>query len=272
MELVLILLLTIICFPVISLSEGVLRIILGGVFLLIFPGYSMMAALFPGKNSLTNIERATFTIVLSFVLVTLIGLMLNYTPWGIRLTPIYIATSIIIVVFSGVALLRRYRLPEAERYSPHLSIKMPKRGKTSKIDIALSICLAVVVIGAISAVGYVIAHPKVQEVFSDFYVLGAENMMENYPRDLILGEQTNVTLGIKNHENQDTSYKVSVTIDGAEVQSLGPILLADEATWSNDVTLEPSKVGDNQKVEFTLYKGDDPAPYLTLHLWLNVTE
>jgi uncharacterized membrane protein len=272
MELVFVYLLTIICFPVITLSDGILRIILGSIFLLIFPGYTMIAALFPNKNSLTGIERAGLTLVMSFALITLAGLALNYTPWGIRLTPIYIAMSIIIVVASAVALLRRAGMPEAERFSLNVKFRMPKRGNTSKLDTALSICLVIVVIGAVYALAYMMAHPKAQEPFSNFYVLGAEDMMENYPRELTLGEPTVVTLGIDNYENQETRYNIEVSFNGTAMQSIGPVLLANEGKWSNEVTLIPPKAGDNQRVEFLLYKGEEPAPYLTLHLWLNVKE
>jgi uncharacterized membrane protein len=272
LELVIVFLLTIICFPVITLSEGLVRVILGIVFLLIFPGYTMMAALFPNKNSLTGIERAALTIVLSLALVSLTGLILNYTLWGIRLTPIYIAASIIIVLTSGIALLRRYKLPEAERFSPRINIKIPKRSNTSKFDTILSICLAIIVIGAISTLTYVIAQPKTQEAFTDFYILGLGGKMEDYPQELTLGEQTSVKLGIENHELKDTTYNIEVTYDGIETQSIGPLSLTNEEKWSDEVPLTPPRAKDNLKVEFLLYKGEDPTSYLALHLWLNVKE
>jgi uncharacterized membrane protein len=271
-DLVIIFLLTIICFPVVTLTEGVLRIILGIVFLLIFPGYTMIAAIFPNKNSITGIQRAGFTIISSVALVSLVGLVLNFTPWGIRLTPIYITTSIIIVLGSGIALFRRSGLPVAERFSIPLTVRMPKWGKSNKFDRAISICLAIVVIGAVTTLGYVIVQPKAQEAFTDFYILGPGGKMEDYPQGVTLGEQMVVTVGIENHENQDTNYNIKVTLDGVEMQSMSPVSLSNEGKWSSDVTLTPTNVGDNQKVEFFLYKGEESAPYLSLHLWLNVKE
>jgi uncharacterized membrane protein len=271
-ELAIICLLTLICFPVITLTEGIVRIILGVIFLLIFPGYTILTAIFPAKNKITGLERTVLTPLLSFALVSLAGLALNYTPWGITLTTVYIAMTIIIVICSAITLVRRARLPESERFSLAVRFKMPKRGNTSKLDIALYICLAVIVIGAASTLVYVVAHPKAQEPFTNFYVLGAEEMMENYPKQLSIGVPAFVTLGIDNHENKDTSYSIKVTSDGAEIQSLGPILLTSEGKWSGEAKLTPPKIGDNQKVDFTLYKGEEPAPYLTLHLWVNVKE
>ena len=49
-----------------------------------------------------------------------------------------------------------------------------------------------------------------------------------------------------------------------------PIVLADKAKWEQEVSFSPSKTGDNQKVEFLLYKGGELAPSQELHLWIEV--
>src|SRR3972149_42796 len=64
------------------------RIILGLPFVLFFPGYALMAALFPRKDDIDPIERVALSLGLSIAVVPLIGLALNYSPWGIRLDPI----------------------------------------------------------------------------------------------------------------------------------------------------------------------------------------
>ena len=117
MDLLIIILLTIITFPVVIFTEGILRIILGVIFVIVSPGYSLISALFPKKDSMSGIERIAFSLVLSFALVVLSGLALNYTPWGIRLTPIVVTITIIIVAMAGIAFIRRFRLAESERFS-----------------------------------------------------------------------------------------------------------------------------------------------------------
>jgi uncharacterized membrane protein len=86
------------------------RIILGLPFLLFFPGYTLMAALFPKKESLSGVERVGLSFGLSIAVVPLIGLILNYTAWGIRLEPILISLSVFIIVTAGVAWYRREKL------------------------------------------------------------------------------------------------------------------------------------------------------------------
>jgi uncharacterized membrane protein len=90
------------------------RWILGSVFVLFIPGYVTVEALFPKGRDLDAIERFALSVGLSLALVPLIGLLLNYTPWGIRLTPIVISLTIFTLGISLAAFGRRYRL-SAER-------------------------------------------------------------------------------------------------------------------------------------------------------------
>lgn len=70
-----------------------LRIVLGSIFVLFLPGYSLVEALYPKEEDLSPLERLALSIGLSLALVPLIGLLLNYTPWGIRLDPVVASLS-----------------------------------------------------------------------------------------------------------------------------------------------------------------------------------
>jgi uncharacterized membrane protein len=271
-DLVIVLIITLITFPIVLLTDGVPRIILGIILLLIFPGYSLINALFPNRGSMRSIERAGLTLVLSFAIVSLVGLFLNYTPWGIRPTPIVISTGIMICIFSGIALFRRRRLPASERFSVKIKVPVIQWGNINKLDKILSIVLALAVIGAVTALVYVISEPKAEEAFTNFYIIGPEGKIENYPRELTLGEQVNVTLGIENHECNDSSYSVVVMLNGKEIDVIGPLELIDGEKWQNEIALNPVIAGNNQKVEFILYKNREANPYLTIYIWLDVRE
>jgi hypothetical protein len=97
-------------FPIVAL-----RWIAGTVFVLFIPGYVITEALFPRGRDLGGIERFALSIGLSLALVPLIGLLLDYTPWGIRLTPVVISLIILTIGLSIVALARRFAL-SLERY------------------------------------------------------------------------------------------------------------------------------------------------------------
>ena len=76
------------------LNDTFIRVILGILLILFIPGYSLIAALFPKKDDLDGIERTALSFGLSIAVTPLIGLLLNYTPFGIRLEPILISLSI----------------------------------------------------------------------------------------------------------------------------------------------------------------------------------
>lgn len=86
----------------------VLRWVLGSVFVLFIPGYVTVEALFPKGRDLDTIERFALSIGLSLALVPLIGLLLNYTPWGIRLTPIVISLAVFTIGLSLAGLVRKF--------------------------------------------------------------------------------------------------------------------------------------------------------------------
>ncbi len=97
MDLILVFLVTI--FSIISvaapiLNDSFVRTIFGLLFILFLPGYALIAALFPKIDDLDGIERVALSFGLSIAVAPLIGLGLNYTPFGIRLTPILVSLSI----------------------------------------------------------------------------------------------------------------------------------------------------------------------------------
>lgn len=86
------------------------RYILGSIAVLYLPGYLLIEALYPSPRELSPLERLALSIGLSLAVVPLIGLILNYTPWGIRLDPIIASLTIYDIAMALVALARKYRL------------------------------------------------------------------------------------------------------------------------------------------------------------------
>jgi len=88
------------------------RWVFGTLFVIFLPGYAFIEALFvnplAGKKELDEIARLALSIGMSLALVPLIGLLLNYTPWGIRLEPIAVSLSILTLVCVVVAVYRRF--------------------------------------------------------------------------------------------------------------------------------------------------------------------
>jgi uncharacterized membrane protein len=93
------------------------------------------------------------------------------------------------------------------------------------------------------------------------------------------GDKGEVTIGIINHETQAASYRVEVQIDGKQTNiiysgknlaRLDQIELQQDEKWEQKIGFVPQNIGDNQKVEFLLFKDGDLAPLASLKLWINV--
>jgi len=210
--------------------------------------------------------------VMSMAVVPLTGLILNYTPWRVRLEPILYSTASFIFIMSVVALFRRARIPEEKRFSIRFQFRMPRWGG-GNWDKALSVILVFAILGALGTVGYVIVKPKVGERFTEFYILGMEGKAVDYPKELVVGEEVRVIVGIINHEHETVSYQVAVRIDEVENSEIGPVVLEHNEKWEGEISFVPEVGSENQKVEFLLYKDGETEPYLEpLRLWLNVTE
>jgi len=93
-----------------------LRYILGSIFVLFLPGYTFIKALFPKtppiptrSKELDNTERTALSIGMSLALVPITGLILNYTPWGIRQTPVTLSLLGLTVTFATTAIIREHK-------------------------------------------------------------------------------------------------------------------------------------------------------------------
>ena len=86
-----------------------LRVGLGMLTSLYLPGFTFIEALYPKKDELEELERFALGVGLSLALTPLVGFVLNYTPWGIRLNPITAAISLLTLAFGLLGVYRKYQ-------------------------------------------------------------------------------------------------------------------------------------------------------------------
>jgi uncharacterized membrane protein len=84
-----------------------IRIFVGSAFALFIPGYALTQLLFPTKD-MDPIEYIAMSIGLSLAITPLMGLILNYSIWGIRLDPIVTSISGISIIMSVIATYKKY--------------------------------------------------------------------------------------------------------------------------------------------------------------------
>jgi uncharacterized membrane protein len=245
------------------------RIVLGLPFVLFFPGYVLIAALYPRRSDLDGVERVALSLGLSLAVVPLIGLVLNYTPWGIRLTPILVSLALFIAVCSAAAVRHRMRHSAAERFAGDIRPLLQAARPLPWVNLAI----AAGVIGVLLFAGFrfgVLGGSRVRETFTEFYVLGPGGKAEGYPRRLMVGEPSSVIVGVINHEGHTAGYKVEVQAGLDRIASEGPFALADGEKREDRVAILVRRPAKQVKVEFVLFMEAAQGPYRTLHIWVDV--
>ncbi len=265
-----------------TLNGSFLRTYLGILLVLFLPGYALTGAIFPSKKDLEGIERAVISLGLSIAIVPIMGLVLNYTIWGIQEITLLTSLSVFILLMCAIAYHRRSLLPEEEafevpfkafflRMKTEIMIK-PK----SKIDRVLAVLLVLSTLASVVGLAHIIGNPKEREHFTEFYILGANKTADSYPTDLVLGKTKTVIIGIVNHEYRPVDYTMEMRLENKSLplpEDQKQISLAHNMSWIEPVTFTPPFKGSNMKLEFLLFnETEKQTPYRNLHLWINVTK
>ena len=104
-------------------------------------------------------------------------------------------------------------------------------GRFGGLNKGLSIVLIVAILAALGALGYVIATPRVEQKFTQFYILSVEGKAGGYPNELVVGEEARVIVGIANQEHEDMTYREAVTVDATTSNEGAPVVLTSKDVW-----------------------------------------
>lgn len=286
------------------------RLIVGVPFVLFVPGYVLVSVLYPGhvdsdegdtedrsKNTgITHSERTALSFVFSMAIVSIIGLILNSTPFGLRLVPILVSLTLFIIIGIIVAERRRRSLAPGTRFvvpwqTKLRSMRVELLEPNSKREAALNILLLLSLFLAVTSVGYVSMTPTEGESFTEFYLLTEDEKLdvEDYPTEFVVGESQSLVVGVENQEYRTMNYTVLVELHRVQVQGNSTQVVATERlqtfetriehneTWQRTHTVTPQMTGDRLRLTYMLYRGDPPASpttenaYRNLQLWINVT-
>jgi len=274
--------------------HNIVRQVLGLIFVLFLPGYAATAALFPENDQIDTIERVALSFGLSIAIVPLIGLGLNFTPWGIRLDPILASVSAFIIGVSLVAWYRRTRLPTDERFAIVVNLELDFQGMPL-VDKILTVGIVVMLVASIVVLAWAITTPRVGERFTQLAILGPGGMATDYPRNLTVGHNATVLLSVKSFEHRTLDYTIAIVLTNVTDNSTA--VTQWSVNWSQEHALSPYQaVAQNftlqhleyynhtfsfnvnstgtWKLQFLLYLQGEPitqSAYREVHLWLNVT-
>jgi uncharacterized membrane protein len=230
------------------------------------PGYFTLAALFPRRNDLDGFARLGFSIIISFAILMLLGLMLNYLPGGISIESIVAINYLYIVLCGGIAILRRSRLRAGTQLQPEwLSFHL--RDRVGRIRL-FSLLLAVVLAWGLLVVNILGASMSQGEYpYTDFFLLEPQRGFSE-TQALEIPETTEyIVLGVINHENQPMVYSV-VMINGAgEYFLIRSIYLESQQQWEEIVSVEKGEGGVPTRTTFLLFREADGEAYREVYIW-----
>ncbi len=277
-----------------AVMAGVLLLLgtgdLAATLLVLFvPGYVLTAALFPNGTDIDWIERIALSLGLSIAVVPLLGLLLNFTPFGIRFAPLVATILGFTIGIGSVAYWRRMHEPPGGRLAASVTLALPEWEEYTALDKALTACFAASIVVASGALAYVIVTPRPGETFTEFYILGPGGNASDYPTALNVSQTGTVILGIANHESEGVEYTVRIDVIGVRIiynatsgfnetvelnrttWSTFNVIEVDGQTWTQPYTFRISSTG-LWKVQFLLFKnGDLSSSYRELHFYVRVT-
>ncbi len=250
---------------------GVLRLILGLIYVLLLPGYFVQLALFPEKSQLDVPERITLSLVLSIALIPPVALLLDLGDRGLRTENIVIAQIAVLSIAAVIAAVRRVRVSADERFAIQFALSRPEWWEDQNPTVKR---LTAVVLGALAVVAgaslLLIAAPRPSEFFTEFYLLGENGMAQGFPYLVQRGEPLMVTAGVDNREGVPMRYHIEVWHDDELLDQLEPFDVAANEQFEGGLSFSLPDIGRNQEVLFLLFREGQDTPYRTLRLWLNV--
>lgn len=271
-------------------------LVVGIPFLLVLPGYAIVAAVFPQQpvdqspdstvrrdDSPDWLVRIALSLLGSALVVGLVGLLLD---WLLTISLVPFVLSITVVTFCGIGIAaeRRDRQPPAHRADPFVgrTFHFLSAGTTLQ-----SLALGIAIVALVAATVFVGVAPTQGEQYSEAYLLtendGGELTAESYPSTFVAGEGHELSLALSNQENEPVAYEVVVVAqevgpDGAvtaeeQVDRFGTTI-DDGETTVLERQIAPTMTGDGIRLRFLVYEGSEPGNDAeadhVLQLWIDV--
>jgi uncharacterized membrane protein len=242
-------------------ATGHFRIILSFVWLLFSPGYTFLAAVFPSKRSMGPVERIALSFGISLAMIPVIGLLLHYTRLGLELNTILTTTVVVAFVLAAIAWYRDTRLAPEDRLSIRLPGWLPDYLKLKKTDKVLTVILAACLLIFLGVLIFAFAVPDEGEDFTEFYILDGQGTTIGYPEKISYGDTVSLVVGVISHQQEETDYRVEIEDNGKVINTLETGSLVRDEKWEEPAIFQPPGPGEEQKIEFWLYRQNEDKPY-----------
>ena len=243
---------------------GLLRLIFGCLFIAFAPGYTLLAALLPKSTQISFLERIAISFALSIAMLSIMALILDRLPWGITLWPIVIFLCSFTLLMTMIALVRRRRIPEAERYLiSSFNLRQWWQNQPAFNRTVFGLLVGATLLGGIAfSIVYSVNHSG--DPTTEFYMLNPDGIADYYPSTT--SANLAVKLGIGNDEHKNQTYRIDVLVDGQLLLKTDPIQIENGQRWEDDLAIPVPIAGDSHTIEYQLFRSSDASPYRILRL------
>ncbi|AHF99743.1 hypothetical protein HALLA_14075 [Halostagnicola larsenii XH-48] len=266
--------------------SGYARILLALPLVLLFPGYALVAAIFPdtvgddqqsfddertglGRSVLLSggiepIERFILSIAFSVALIPGITLITSVTPWGVTSEPVLFGVSLATICLALIAIVSRYRVSPEDRFAPSRILVLPMltgsesspynrtntgRTNTRPYNVALVVGLCLLIASA----GFAVANPAQPDGFTEFSVETDEvdgDTETMYEPTFTAGESQDVPISITNQEQSDQTYTVVVLFEQVEYGEDSTTVTERERLTNKSISVSDGQT-HNESLEIT---------------------
>lgn len=291
-----------------SFGTGTLRLFVTFPLALFLPGYALVSVLFPASERIARktaavatdrrprgidtTERLGLAFASSLAISPIVVIALPFTGWGLEASAIAGSLAVVTVGLAQIAVVRRLRTPEPERFtvSPMAPIER-LRGTESRAAMASSIVLTLAIAAAVGALLFAFLVPASTGGYTELALYSetedGELVAGELPDEVAPGESVPVTIALENQEGEDREYTIvvqeQVIEDGDVVErtELGQIDadVSAGATATGEQAVTPTaESGETVRISVLLFDDEPPAEPTNenadedTYFWVTVTE
>lgn len=199
------------------------------------------------REGINDPTRLALSVALSLGITPLLGaLLLILYPlerdlFGLHTNSVLFSILGFIIIVGMIGLIKRSNTPPEERYQPKIVIGPFSDGGMR--DRIITLTLVLLIMASLVSSYMIYTSNKKRENFTEMYLLGPDQSLSNYPKRLIVDEESTVFLGIVNRENSEQEYHLAIYLgdmgtDNVSVKDFTSIVLERNRTLTWDLTMD----------------------------------
>ncbi|ELZ24240.1 hypothetical protein C475_13362 [Halosimplex carlsbadense 2-9-1] len=270
-------------------------LVVGVPFVLLVPGYALVAAVFPragettprGEGSVSWASRLALSVGGSVVAVGAVSGALDFTVWGFARESVTVGLAAFTVLAATVARYRRARVPAGARVTVTAEAVGTRLRSIVVGDGVAGAALTVLVLAAaVGAAGVVAEEANSTAETTELFIVGSgpddQPAAGAHPTNLTVGRPSDVTVGVgvSGPESLDGTVvghleRVAVEGDTVRVTRQREVARFDVSVAPGDRSLvehavTPTRTGDRLRLTYRLYPDGTDRPIREAHVWVGV--